>query len=238
MRVIQETDNLFRLTRFGMINCFLVREPEGFTLVDTGLRGSAGAILRAASRLGASIRRIVLTHAHIDHIGSLDDLMAALSSSELAIGKREARLLAKDLSLDAGEKGKTLFGFTGAKAQPGRLLMEGDRIGSLKAVSSPGHTPGHMAYLDVRDNALIAGDAFTTQTGVVVAGVFKPLFPFPALFSWNAVVSAKSAGKLRGLNPSILAVGHGPTIASPAREMDLAIEEAFRQHPEAKQSAQ
>jgi glyoxylase-like metal-dependent hydrolase (beta-lactamase superfamily II) len=236
MRVVQETDNLFRLTRFGMINCFLVREPEGFTLVDTGLRGSAGAILRAASRLGASIRRIVLTHAHIDHIGSLDDLIAALSSSELAIGKREARLLAKDLSLDAGEKGKTLIGFTGAKAQPGRLLMEGDRIGSLKAVSSPGHTPGHMAYLDVRDNALIAGDAFTTQTGVVVAGVFKPLFPFPALFSWNAVVSAKSAGKLRGLNPSILAVGHGPTIASPAREMDLAIEEAFRQHPEAKEN--
>ena len=236
MRVVQESDNLFRLTRFGMINCFLVREPEGFTLVDTGLRGSAGAILRAASRLGASIRRIVLTHAHIDHIGSLDDLIAALSSSELAIGKREARLLAKDLSLDAGEKGKTLFGFTGAKAQPGRLLMEGDRIGSLKAVSSPGHTPGHMAYLDVRDSALIAGDAFTTQTGVVVAGVFKPLFPFPALFSWNAVVSAKSAGKLRGLNPSILAVGHGPTIASPAREMDLAIEEAFHQHPEAKEN--
>jgi len=236
MRVVQETDNLFRLTRFGMINCFLVREPEGFTLVDTGLRGSARAILRAASRLGASIRRIVLTHAHIDHIGSIDSLMAALSSSELAIGKREARLLAKDLSLDAGEKGKTLIGFTGAKAQPGRLLMEGDRIGSLKAVSSPGHTPGHMAYLDVRDSALIAGDAFTTQTGVVVAGVFKPLFPFPALFSWNAVVSAKSAGKLRGLNPSILAVGHGPTIASPAREMDLAIEEAFRQHPEAKEN--
>ena len=236
MRVVQETDNLFRLTRFGMINCFLVREPEGFTLVDTGLRGSARAILRAASRLGASIRRIVLTHAHIDHIGSIDSLMAALSSSELAIGKREARLLAKDLSLDAGEKGKTLFGFTGAKAQSGRLLMEGDRIGSLKAVSSPGHTPGHMAYLDVRDSALIAGDAFTTQTGVVVAGVFKPLFPFPALFSWNAVVSAKSAGKLRGLNPSILAVGHGPTIVSPAREMDLAIEEAFRQHPDAKEN--
>jgi glyoxylase-like metal-dependent hydrolase (beta-lactamase superfamily II) len=221
-----------------MINCFLVREADGFTLVDTGLRGSAGAVLRAAARLGASIRRIVLTHAHIDHMGSLDSLMAALPSSELAIGRREARLLAKDLSLDAGEKGKTLFGFTGAKAQPGRLLVEGDRVGSLQAVASPGHTPGHMAYLDVRDNALIAGDAFTTQTGVVVAGVFKPLFPFPALFSWNAVVAAMSAAKLRGLNPRILAVGHGPTIASPVREMDLALEEAFRQHPETKQNAE
>jgi glyoxylase-like metal-dependent hydrolase (beta-lactamase superfamily II) len=236
MRVVQETENLFRLTRFGMINCFLVREVDGFTLVDAGLRGSAGDILNAASRLGSPIRRIVLTHAHIDHIGSLDSLMAALPSIELAIGQREARLLAKDLSLDAGEQGKSLQGFTGAKSRPNRLLVEGERVGSLQAVSSPGHTPGHMAFLDVRDNALIAGDAFMTQTGVMVAGVFKILFPFPALFSWNAVLSAKSAAKLRGLNPSLLAVGHGPSIPSPARQMDVALEEAFRQHPEAKEN--
>jgi glyoxylase-like metal-dependent hydrolase (beta-lactamase superfamily II) len=235
MRLVQETENLVRLTRLGMINCFLVREPDGFTLVDTALRGSSGAILHAAADLGASIRRIVLTHAHIDHIGSLDSLMAALPSAELAIGKREARLLAKDLTLDAGEKGKRLFGFIGASSPPTRLLEEGDRIGSLKAVASPGHTPGHMAYLDLRDNTLMAGDAYTTQTGVVVAGVFKPLFPFPALFSWNAVLSAQSAAELRKLNPRILAVGHGPSISSPAREMDLALEEAFRQRPEARQ---
>ena len=234
MRIVQETDNLFRLTRFGMINCFLVREADGFTLVDTGLKGSAGSILSAASRLGAPIRRIVLTHAHIDHIGSLDGLMEGLPTAELSIGKREARLLAKDLSLDAGENGKALLGFTGAKSRPNRLLVEGELVGSLRAVPSPGHTPGHMAFLEVRDNTLIAGDAFTTQTGVVVAGVFKAMFPFPALFSWNAVLSAKSAAKLRGLDPSLLAVGHGPSIPSPARQMDAALEEAFRQHPEAR----
>ena len=234
MRVVQETDNLFRLTRFGIINCFLVREADGFTLVDTGLRGSAGDILNAASRLGAPIGRIALTHAHIDHIGSIDNLMAALPSAELLIGQREARLLAKDLSLDAGEHGKSLVGFTGAKSRPNRLLVEGERVGSLQAVASPGHTPGHMAFFDVRDNALIAGDAFTTQTGVVVAGVFKASFPFPALFSWNAVLAAQSAANLRGLNPSLLAVGHGPSIPSPARQMDMALEEAFRQHPEAR----
>jgi glyoxylase-like metal-dependent hydrolase (beta-lactamase superfamily II) len=81
MRVVQESESLFRLTRFGMINCFLVREADGFTLIDAGLRGSAAAILGAASQLGAPIRRIVLTHAHIDHIGSLDSLMAALPAN-------------------------------------------------------------------------------------------------------------------------------------------------------------
>src|SRR5258708_39372443 len=107
MRVVQETVNLFRLTRFGMINCFLVREADGFALVDTGLRGSAGAILRAAARLGAPIRRIVLTHAHIDHIGSLDRLMATVPSAELAAGHPEARRLAKALPLGRSANGRS-----------------------------------------------------------------------------------------------------------------------------------
>jgi glyoxylase-like metal-dependent hydrolase (beta-lactamase superfamily II) len=51
MRLVQETSNLFRLTRFEMFNCFLVREDDGFTLVDTGLPGSAPAILAHVLRL-------------------------------------------------------------------------------------------------------------------------------------------------------------------------------------------
>jgi glyoxylase-like metal-dependent hydrolase (beta-lactamase superfamily II) len=229
MLLTQETNALFRLTRFGMINCFLVREDDGFTLVDTGLAGSGGAILDAAQRLGAPIRRIVLTHAHIDHVGSLDSLVSHLPGIELAIGERESRLLRRDFSLDAGESGKMLFGFPGAKSRPTSLLKDDDRIGSLQAVFSPGHTPGHMAFLDTRDGSLIAGDAFVTQTGVNAAGVFKLNFPFPWLFSWNKKVSAESARKLRNLKPARLAVGHGKTVESPLAAMDKAVELAFRQ---------
>jgi glyoxylase-like metal-dependent hydrolase (beta-lactamase superfamily II) len=211
-----------------MVNCFLVLEEDGFTLVDTNLAGSAMSISRAAQQFGAPIRRVALTHAHIDHVGSLDTVINALPEIEFVIGQRESRLLSPDFSLDAGETGKKLIGFPGAKSRPTRLLIDGDRVGSLQAVSSPGHTPGHMAYLDVRDGSLIAGDAFTTQTGIVAAGVFKLFFPFPALFSWNRERSAESARRLRDLKPTRLAVGHGRTIESPLAAMDQAIELAFQ----------
>jgi glyoxylase-like metal-dependent hydrolase (beta-lactamase superfamily II) len=229
VQLVQETTNLFRLTRFGMINCFLVKEDDGLTLVDTGLGGSAPSMLKAAWTLGAQIRRILLTHAHIDHVGSADHLIRKLPDLEFIVGQRESRLLLRDFSLDAGEMGKKLLGFPGVKSQPTRLVNDGDHVGSLQAIFSPGHTPGHMAYQDVRDGSLIAGDAFTTQLGVTAAGVFKFYFPFPALFSWNGYFAAESAKKLRNLKPTLLAVGHGKTVESPLEAMDRAVGLAFKQ---------
>lgn len=228
MQLVEETKNLFRLTRFGMINCFLVREDDGLTLVDTNLAGSAVGIRKAVQSLAAPIRRIVLTHAHIDHVGSVDALVPELPKVEFACGQRENRLLRRDFSLDAGETGKKLFGFPGVKSRPSRLLNDSDSISSLQAIFSPGHTPGHMAYLDIRDGTLIAGDAFTTQWGVTAAGVFKLHFPFPALFSWNRELAAESAKKLTNLKPARLAVGHGKTISSPLVVMEQAVDLAFQ----------
>src|SRR6201989_2559009 len=93
---------LTRLSRLGLVNMYLVAEDDGLTVVDTGIPGSAKAILTGGAELGAPIRRIALTHAHGDHIGSLDALAAAVPGVEVLISDRDARLMRKDMSLDPG----------------------------------------------------------------------------------------------------------------------------------------
>jgi hypothetical protein len=132
-----------RITRLGMVNAYLVREDDGLTLIDTMLGGSAGKIIAGAEASGAPIVRILLTHAHADHIGSLDALKERLPEAEVIISTRDARLLAKDMSLDPDEpKDKLRGGYPGAETKPNRSVEPGDRVGSLDVIAAPGHTPG------------------------------------------------------------------------------------------------
>jgi glyoxylase-like metal-dependent hydrolase (beta-lactamase superfamily II) len=211
-----------RVTRFAMVNAYLVREDDGLTLVDTGM-GMAGRIQEAAATLGAPITRIALTHAHGDHIGSLDALAAALPGVEVAISARDARLMAKDKTLEPGESGKLRGSYPGAKTKPTRLLAAGDRVGSLEVVAAPGHTPGHVAFLDTRDGTLFCGDAFTTIGGVATTARLPWRFPLAYVATWDRAIELETARALRALDPARLAPGHGAIVENPGAAMDAAI---------------
>lgn len=232
MQTTAHGDHLVQLTRFPRVfpvNVYLVREADGLTLVDTGVPGGARDVLAAAADLDAPIVRIALTHAHSDHVGGLDGLRKALPQVEVAISARDARFLAGDKSIDPDEpQGKPRGGFPKTKTQPTRLLHVGDRVGSLEVVAAAGHTPGQVAFLDTRDGTLIAGDAFQTRAGLAVSGVIRPLFPFPAFFTWDKPTALRSAEKLRALAPARLAVGHGPVLTAPLPELDRALAAARR----------
>jgi glyoxylase-like metal-dependent hydrolase (beta-lactamase superfamily II) len=224
MKVTASSNHLFQLTHLGAINCYLVREEDGFTLIDTGMSGEEQPIMREAQKLGLPIVRIVLTHAHSDHVGSLDALHAALPHAQIAISERDARFLSGDKSLDPSEPQVPLRGgYPVCTTKPTLLLHEGDRIGSLEVLATPGHTPGHLAFLDTRDRALIAGDAFQTLGGVAVSGTFKLLFPLPALATWHKGLALQSARKLLAVQPSVLTVGHGRMLEDPQVAMERAM---------------
>ena len=221
--------SITRVTRFlGLVNCFLVEEEDGLTLVDTTLPRSEKPILKAAEDLGRPIVRIALTHAHQDHIGSLDALAAKLPGVEVVISARDARLLEKDTTPEPGEPAdaKLRGGYSGAATRPSRLLSPGDRVGSLEVVAAPGHTPGQVAFLDTRDRTLIAGDAYSTLGGVATTAKVNPRFPLPALATWHRPTALATARALRALDPARLAPGHGPVVEAPGPAMDAAIAKA------------
>jgi glyoxylase-like metal-dependent hydrolase (beta-lactamase superfamily II) len=223
------SDNTTRISRFGFVNAYLVREDDGLTLVDTMLPRSAKAILRAADELGAPIVRIALTHAHGDHIGSLDALAAALPGVEVLISQRDERLLRKDMSLDPGEPQRKPRGsLPGAKTRPTRTLTAGEMVGSLEVVAAPGHTPGHVAYLDRRDGTLFSGDAYTTLGGVATTDKVRLPFPLASMATWDAATELESARALSALAPKRLAPGHGKIVDAPVSAMEAAIAKASK----------
>jgi glyoxylase-like metal-dependent hydrolase (beta-lactamase superfamily II) len=216
MNVRKLAAHSYQFTRFGLVNCYLVRESDSFTLIDTGISGGAKTILDAARAIASEpIARLLLTHAHMDHIGSLDALASALGQPQVAIGKREARLLpkkpAQDRSLDPGEAQCPIRGgFPGAATKPTHLLSDGELYGSLRVVASPGHTPGHLSYLDERDGTLYAGDALVTVGGTVNVVGFGPwYFPFAAMATWHRPTAVGSVRRLAELPIRRVAAGHG-----------------------------
>ncbi|UJF33490.1 MBL fold metallo-hydrolase [Paenibacillus hexagrammi] len=218
------------MPRIFPVNCYLVEEERELTLIDAALPFSVKGILKAARQIGKPITRIALTHAHGDHVGALDGLKEALPDAKVYISQRDAKLLAGDRSLNEGEPNLPIRGDVpkSIKTKPDVQLQSGDSIGSLQAVNASGHTPGSMAFLDLRTRALIAGDAFQVRGGIAVSGVMKPWFPFPAMATWNKASSLESARRLKDLQPSLLAVGHGRMVSNPVAAMESALEEATR----------
>ncbi|PAE41500.1 MBL fold metallo-hydrolase [Bacillus sp. 7884-1] len=227
MRMIKD-EFLYQVTFMANVfpvNCYLVEEEESLTLIDAALPYSIKGILKAAETIGKPITKIILTHAHEDHVGALDKIKEALPDVLVYISVRDNRIMNGDTSLEEHEHQTPIKGGVPKKlkTRANILLKEGDLIGSLAAIETPGHTPGSMSFIDIRSKALIAGDAFQTRGGIAVAGDMVPWFPFPAFGTWSKETSIVSAKKIVNYQPKLLAVGHGEMLGNPIRKMEQAI---------------
>ncbi len=139
-------------------NCTLLWDEgaKAAMVVDPG--GDVPAILDAVASLGLSVERILLTHGHIDHAGGAAALRDALPGAALqGPDERDAFLL--DGLAEAG----AAYGIAGARAvRPDEWLREGDVVTlgghSFEALHCPGHTPGHLIYVNRAAGVTLMGD--------------------------------------------------------------------------------
>lgn len=212
------------------VHAFLIDDGAELTLVDTLYTPDAKAILDQIKRSGkraTDLKRIVLTHAHRAHLGGLTALQAA-SGAEVYCHAWEADIVAGDRRYQCTSLRPmdplVIWPFQVA-ARFGQhrpcpvdhLVQDGDQVGPLRVIHTPGHTPGHLAFYWPERQALFAGDALVTWPE------FGPGWPG---FMLNVKQNRASMQRMAALDAEILAVGHGdPITAGGAQRLRALVEQ-------------
>ncbi len=201
------------------VNCYVVEGAEGLTLVDTGAPGSGRRILEYIKRLGKrekDLRVILLTHSDVDHVGSAAALKRR-TGARIAIHEGDAA------SLSGTREGKRVKGALGAllrfamlfikaeHVQADVLLEDGEKIGSLTVIATPGHTQGHCCFLHETSRTIFVGDALRTTRGGDVR-------ISPDIMNLSTEQAWKSAEILASRDFDALLPGHGEPLLQAAGE--------------------
>jgi glyoxylase-like metal-dependent hydrolase (beta-lactamase superfamily II) len=137
-------------------NCTLLWDDDTKRawVIDPG--GDVPRICATIEELGLTVERILLTHGHIDHAGGAAELRDALAAPLDGPDQRDAFLL--DDLVQSGKR----FGIVARNVSPDRFLAEGDTLDlaghEFQVLHCPGHTPGHLVFINHANNLAIVGD--------------------------------------------------------------------------------
>lgn len=191
--------HIIPVTAFSQ-NCSVIYCPQTqqAAVVDPG--GDAEKIKHEVSALGVTITQVLLTHGHLDHVGAAAEIAAHYQVPIIGPHREDAFLL-ESLPQQA-----RMFGLEDCAAfTPDRWLEEGDmvKVGeeSLAVLECPGHTPGHIVFINDAARFAVSGDV------IFKGGVGRS--DFPRGNHEDLISSIKT--KLLPLGDDIVFLpGHGP----------------------------
>jgi glyoxylase-like metal-dependent hydrolase (beta-lactamase superfamily II) len=214
------------LARTELVNWTIVADGSGVMLIDAGFPGSRDDVLTSLRSLGftsADVGAILLTHAHIDHLGSAiwfahtHGTPVYCHPAEVAHARRDYLEQASPAALMAQAWRPQWLRWSAQVAAKGALQRAGIPAarpltaeiaatlpGRPRALPTPGHTSGHCSY--VVDGVLVAGDALVT--GHPLAQRRGPQL-LPSVFNHSDDDCARSLSVLATAGTEILIPGHG-----------------------------
>lgn len=206
-------EGLYRVDGVRGANAYVVEIGDGLLVVDAGMPGNADrivAFVRGLDHEASDVRTIAVTHADIDHVGSLARLKS-LTGAQVAVYADEASALA---GTGPGKKAKGALGVIFSvlkhvvRIEPvaaDMVLHEGDEVSGFRVMHTPGHTRGSMTLY--RDGVVFSGDALLGDA----EGHERP--PRGAIAE-DYPRALASADRVRALGYRILLPGHGEPVFS------------------------
>lgn len=211
-------DNVFLIPGV-MANSYLLVDPDGLTILDTGMPYSEKKTREYITRLGRSvqdIRRILITHADLDHYGCLAALQTA-SGARTYASREEAAAIAvgrssRPVNRSVGRFQRFMIGLMGKfliarpvqvdeNLEEGRVLPV---LGGLQVVETPGHAPGHLSYFAPSAGILFCGDSMRSDG--------KGFRGSRSRNNWDQSMAEASVRKQKELGPRVVCPGHGPAV--------------------------
>jgi glyoxylase-like metal-dependent hydrolase (beta-lactamase superfamily II) len=215
-------DNLY-LVPGVVANPYILVDPDGLTVIDTGLPHSQRKILAYVTSLGRSardVKRIILTHSDLDHVGGLAALHKLTGAATYA-SRVEAEAIA------AGKPSRRIkyFGFSFRrlvfsllepfmKAAPFQVdqIVATDQVlpalEGLQVVDTSGHTPGHISLFAPSVGVLFCGDSLVTDN--------EGIHGSRSGLTWDDARARLAERRQAVLGARILCPGHGPVIMDAA----------------------
>jgi glyoxylase-like metal-dependent hydrolase (beta-lactamase superfamily II) len=197
-------------------NAFLIDGDDGLTLIDVGWAKAPATLLKTVAEIGrkpSDIKRIVLTHAHPDHVQGAAELRRATGARILIHAEDSAWLQLGRVPHQgrAGALGHLVDRLPKLHWTPfsaDGFLTDGELIegsAGLRVIHTPGHTPGHIALHHEPTGTALVGDA-VFHRGELALG--------PAALAADPLLRAGSLAKLPG---DLKAVGfaHGAPLTEP-----------------------